>query len=195
MSNGNAYEVNLGEFKNNIKDKSVLVISPGKSIENEKNKVIEKIKDKNIVSISVNFIYHTIPTDYIFVSNLRRYKQMLEYDNGSNNKLIGTSNIPQKGLYIRTQYKTLLNDFEGVEDNATLMLIQYLINLGVKKIYIAGMDGYSTEIEENYVENKMNIFIKKENIDMLNRGISCVLKKFNEIVSIEYITKHKYIEF
>lgn len=195
MAKGNTYDENLDDFKNNIKNKSVLIISPGKSIDIEKNKVISKMDENNVVSISVNFIYKEMPTDYIFVSNLRRYRQMLDDYNSCDNKLIGTSNIPQKGLYIQTQYKELLNDFEGVEDNAALMLIRYLINLGVKKIYIAGMDGYSYAIEENYAESKMNISMKKENINILNMGISNALKKYSEEIYIEYVTKHRYIEF
>ena len=84
--------------------------------------------------------------DYIFVSNIIRYREI----NKDNNKLIITSNISGNDFYLRVNYADLLNKIEAVEDNAGLMAIKFLIDIGVKEIYIAGMDGYSRNANENY---------------------------------------------
>lgn len=195
MATGTTYDVNLDEFKKEIKGKDVFIIAPGKSVELERDKVIAKCNEENVITISVNFIYKYCKTDYVFVSNLRRYQQMLEYKEIYENKLIGTSNIPQAGLYIQTQYKTLLNNVANVEDNATLMLIRYLIDLGVRKIYIAGVDGYSPIAAENFVDKKMVVLMNNEKIQDKNNGLSVVLKQYSREVDIEYITKHRFVDF
>lgn len=195
MAVGTVYEDNLDEFKSNISGKTILIIAPGKSVEKQKDIVIESAEQNSIISISVNFVYKHYKTDYVFVSNLRRYQQMLDEYNILDYKLIGTSNIPQAGLYIQTQYKSLLNDVEYVEDNASLMLIKYLIKLGVKEILIAGVDGYSSNINGNFVNNRMEFLTTNKNFEMMNKGISSILKKYRNDINISFITKHKYIKF
>lgn len=46
-------------------------------------------------------------------------------------------------MYIQTKYRELLCDIEAVKDNAGLMAIKYFTQMGAKKIYLAGFDGYS----------------------------------------------------
>ncbi len=195
MATGNTYDENTDEFKENIKGKTVLVIAPGKSIEKQKETLIKTMEKDNVISISVNFIYREHNVDYIFVSNIRRYRQMLKKNHISDNKLIGTSNIPQKGLYIQTDYKSLLNGVESVKDNVALMLIKYLYNMGVKKVLIAGVDGYSPIPEENFIENDMSYFIKNKNLEIVNKGLGIVLKEYSKKIDIEFITEHKYVDF
>ncbi len=194
MAQGITYEDNVNTFKDMFKGKSVLIIAPGKSVEREKDKVIEICNKENVVTISVNFVYKYVKMDYIFVSNLRRYQRLIENNDFFNNKIIGTSNIPQKGLYIQTNYKTLLNNVEFVEDNSALMLIKYLIDLGVENILIAGIDGYSTDLRENFVDEQMSFYLKNNEFELLNAGISKVLNEYKKLINIEFITGHKYID-
>ena len=80
-----------------------------------------------------------------------------------------------------------------VKDNAGLMCVKLLMDNDVKEILLAGFDGYSHETEENYAVKDMAYISKNAVLDALNRGISDVLKKFNENVKIRLITSEKYI--
>lgn len=80
-----------------------------------------------------------------------------EIQNNKLEKCIITSNIPSQNAYVKTDYKSLLNSDESVMDNSGLMLIQFLINLGCKKILLAGLDGYDYDSSKNYALKNMRM--------------------------------------
>ena len=114
-------------------------------------------------------------------------------DKGKLGKCIVTSNIPTDGTYLQTRYKTLMNDTEAVKDNAGLMLIRYLIMLGVETVYIAGLDGYSTDISENFVEAKMAFRSERDVMERMNVGLSKELRRMRNEIQLEYITPPKHV--
>lgn len=105
-----------------------------------------------------------------------------------------TSNIPASDVYLQTKYKELLNTNEAVCDNAGMMLIKFLVKMGVKKIYIAGMDGYSPDPEGNYARHWMNVYAQRAVMEALNQGMSEVLCEFSREVGIEFITGMRYVK-
>ena len=98
----------------------------------------------------MNFDDPYLATDYIFLSNLRRQEEL---GPGREHRLIATSNLPDRGAKYRVDYRRLLNHLEPVWDNAGLMLVKLLIQLGVKELYLAGVDGYSHDPGENYAQD------------------------------------------
>ena len=190
MATGEAYEVHLTEVKEAIEGKAVLIIAPGISSLEEKEKIKAFIRQNDVVSISINFDYSEHKTDYIFLSNLRRYKELNE---SSKSRCIVTSNIPSMDVYVRTKYKELLNAHETVEDNAAMMLIKFLIKLKAAKIYIAGVDGYSADPTENFVNQSMNFYTKKMTFEAMNKGLNAALRDFSADIDIEYLTTPRYV--
>lgn len=190
MARGKTYEEHLIELKKKLANKRVMIIAPGKSSEIEKEKLIQFAAQENIISIGINFDYEYFETDFIFLSNLRRYREL---DMKKRNKCIVTSNIPADGVYLQTKYADLLNEVEAVKDNAGMMLIQYLIHLGVKQIFIAGMDGYSHEFEENYVNEQMAFITKRARLDAMNEGMSQMLERFSKEVNLTFLTHSQWL--
>ncbi len=190
MAAGDANEQHLSEIKERISGKDVLIIAPGSSSNTEKEKILARAAIDNVITISVNFDYSHFDTDFIFVSNLRRFREL---SNDKHEKCIITSNISSVDVYLQTKYKDLLNDIEAVRDNAALMLIKYLISLGVKRIFIAGMDGYSSDPTQNFADEKMNFFTKKASFQAMNEGMSTVLREYNGQIDIEFVTTSKYV--
>lgn len=190
MATGQVQESRLSELREKIKGKNVLIIAPGKSSSVEMEKVIACAQTNSDVSISINFDYSGFATDYIFLSNLRRYRELNEE---KRSKCIVTSNIPAVDCYLQTKYSVLLNDVDAVRDNAGMMLIKYLILLGAKKVYIAGIDGYSTDASQNFADEKMNFYTKKAVFEAMNEGMTKVLKQYAKKIVIEYVTTEKYV--
>lgn len=190
MTNGQTQNCIFAELSSRVKEKEVLLIAPGKSSIDEKDKIIEYAKRKNILTISINFDYKECDTDFIFLSNLRRFKEL---DALKNPKCIVTSNIPMENAYLKVKYENYLNDMEFVRDNAGLMAIAFLISIGVKKIYLAGLDGYSVDPTKNFIEPQMNIYTKKNNFELMNKGLKEVLIDYKKNVDIEFLTKPQYI--
>ena len=125
------------------------------------------------------------------MSNLRRYREL---DENKRFKCIITSNIPSKDCYLQTKYSDLLNDIEAVRDNSGMMLIKYLFQLGARKIYISGIDGYSTDPSQNFVDEKMNFYAQKKVFESMNEGLTKAIKQLKEQIDIEYVTTAKYLD-
>lgn len=183
-------ETHLTEFKDMLAGKSVLMIAPGKSSILERDKIISCAKKSDVITISINFDYDKKMTNFVFVSNIRRYRSL---PSTIRKKSIVTSNISALDVYLQVRYKDLVNDFDVVKDNAGLMLAKLLLQLKVRKIYIAGMDGYSIDQDDNYADKKMNFYSEKDIIEKKNLGMISVLKEIGKSVDIEFITTPKYI--
>lgn len=190
MDKENVQYAHLEEFKSIICNKAILIIAPGKSSIEEKEKVIQYANQKDVISISINFDYPEYHCDYIFISNLRRYRQL---DVQKRSRCIITSNIASLDVYMQIRYHSLLNDHPYVKDNAGMMLIKYLISLGVKKIYIAGLDGYSYDSAQNYASLEMSLKNDIQIIDGMNQGMSDMLLEYAKKVELQFVTRSKYI--
>lgn len=186
MSRGQIFEEHMSQFRARIDHKKILVIAPGPSAQMEKEKILACASSDDVVSISVNFDYPYFNTDLIFVSNLRRFQSL---DKEKYAKSIVTTNIPCENAYLQVEYASLLNREESVKDNAGMMLLHFLIQLGVREIMIAGMDGYTHDNEENYAESGMKLVIRKAVLDEMNRGMERMLSVFSQEASIRFVTE------
>lgn len=186
---------------NYIKDKlygrNILLIAPGSSIEEEKDKINNFIKEKNPIIISINYHTNNFNIDFVFINNSKRYNQMMELidHHNTNTEFILTSNIhttKEDGIkYINYSDYLVEGDFEIIMHNATLMFIKFLINLNIKNVTLAGFDGFD-ENSNNYYASKYlsyntNIDYKKQNL-----LISQKVKEFNKIIKIDFLTKSFY---
>lgn len=193
--NYQAHKINDSISKNKLaeilKDKTIIVIAPGSSINVEFDKILQESAKPNTIIISVNFKPEKLRSDYVFSSNLRRYE---EIKHKVKNNLIITSNVKTDSTveYI-INYVDLLNEIQEVRDNAGLMLIKLMISLGVKSIKLAGFDGYSYDANTNYAEEDMAFVKKNSVVDALNEGMKRVLSEFSRQVKIEFITKTNYV--
>lgn len=187
---GKSQEEHKTELQEKIKGKTILLIAPGKSSIEEKEKISAFINE-DVLTVSVNYNYSLLDTDYIFLSNLRRFREL---DELNREKCIVTSNIPVDNAYIQTKYRDLLCDVETVKDNAGLMAIKYFIQMGAKKIYLAGFDGYSHDEKENYGESTMAFVTRTAVLDAMNIGMIEMLKRYNNLVELKFLTKQHYVK-
>lgn len=191
MAAGEAQEEHLADLKEMLIGKKLLLIAPGKSSGVEKEKIKMFSQQDDIVTVSINFDYLDCDTDYIFLSNLRRFREL---SGEKHEKCIVTANIPISSAYLQTSYYDLLLPLEAVRDNAGLMAVKFFISLGVSKIYLAGYDGYSYDIRQNYADHSMEMITKKAMIDAMNEGMCEMLSVLREKASIELITTIRHIQ-
>lgn len=190
MATGKSQEEHKAELIDKLKGKKLLLIAPGRSSIEEKDR-IESFINEDVVTVSVNYNYPLKNTDYIFLSNLRRFREL---DASNRCKCIVTSNIPADNVYLQTKYRNLLCDTESVKDNAGLMAIKFFAQMGVRKIYLAGFDGYSHNEKENYGESAMAFVTKTAILDAMNQGMTAMLKKYSDLVDIQFLTTSRYVK-
>ena len=186
MSSGHARDEHLAEVIERTKGKKVLLIAPGKNALREKQKIINFIEVNSPIIISINHEYPIVPSDYIFISNKRRFANMNEK---LYSKTISTSNINTDKTYISIDYLKLINTNESVKDNAGLMAINFAIKfLNSEEIFIAGFDGYSYDYYSNFETDEMALIASKEFIDRINEGMRLIIREFKEKKNITFIT-------
>ena len=190
MDTGKVQEEHKEELVTLLKGKKVLLIAPGKSSVLQKEMIKMAAGDNNTVAISVNFEYSHADNDFIFLSNLRRFKEL---DASIKGKCIVTSNIPADGIYLQTKYRDLVNQVESVRDNAGLMAIKFLMDYQVSEIILAGFDGYSHDVRENYGDSQMAFITKNAILDAMNKGMSLVLQEYAKTVKISFLTTPKHV--
>lgn len=182
---------NKSELSKILDGKDILLIAPGKSSLVEKEKIFECATSRNVVTISVNFDYDEHITDFVFLSNLRRYRE-LEKD--VLKKCIVTSNIPAENAYLKIGYRELLNENKYVRDNAGLLLLKFLMNYKVGQVFLAGFDGYAHDETQNYALHKMQVYRSKEVLDEMNKGMGNVIREYANKIKITFLTKSEYIK-
>lgn len=190
MSKNIKQQSNIDEFRTKVSERSILLIASGKSSRTEKDRIVEFIKENNCLVISINTDYEFHDVDYVFVSNIRRYRQI---DKILKNKMIVTSNIMCDESYMTLEYDLYTNNKETVADNAALMLLAFLKEEGVQEINIAGLDGYSHDLTENYADAEMIIKTRDEIFDKRNEEMNEFIGELSEVMKINFVTQEKYI--
>lgn len=190
MEMGRVQENHKEELKRILSSKKVILIAPGKTSDIEKKNIRDKADSEEVLLISVNFNYAYADPNYIFISNIRRFKELNDTEK---KKCIVTSNIPTNEVFYKTPYKELINSIDAVNDNAGLMAINFLIQYGVEEIMLAGFDGYSHDVNENYADASLELITRNAVLDAMNIGMTEILKQYSQKVKITFLTTPKHV--
>lgn len=185
----------LIKYFSSLNEKELLILAPGKSIEQYKMDIKTYQEKNHPVTIAVNFLPKDLDCDYIFFNNERRYRRylkenILEHEIIITSNLMGIENVKVEKII---NYDTILNNEEQIADNGTLMLINFLLTCGYKKIEIAGFDGYKPDEAMNYIEPEMAQGTQTDILLKRNDYISNQLRRLKNKVEIHFITPTIYM--
>ncbi len=189
MATGAVQDEHRSELRSRLEEKKVLLIAPGCSSIKYSDRISKFASNADVVTIGINGDYQFVETDFIFMSNMRRFREM---DKSLRNKCIVTSNIPTDGIYLQTRYRDLVNDIESVKDNSGMMAIKLLIDFNVQQVYLAGFDGYSHDNHENYANTHVAYYTKNAVLDAMNAGMAEMIKRFSKQIEIHFITPSRF---
>ena len=182
----------LENLKKQLQSKDVLLVAPGGSIIDESHRILDFIEKEHPIVISVNFQPHIVKSDYVFYGNIRRYKD------GKHNdcKEIITSNIEDtyKSAEYVVNYSNLLNNYPTISDNSAMMLIELLIQVGVRNIYLAGLDGYSNDVAVDYAEKDLALVTKNDLLKCMNEEMTKKLREFGNYTNLHFVTEERKIK-
>lgn len=175
----------LETLAHHIDGKDVVVLAPGPSILKEKDRIAQVIKGKFVITI--NFATKEYDTDALFISNKKRYSSEESDISGF---ILSTSNLAIDNSLI-FNYASLLGEGNAA-DNAGAMAIRLLKKIGVKKIWLAGFDGFDVNASLNYVVDDFKKIYDYDLAKKKNEEISKQLKLALDGISYEFITRTKY---
>lgn len=191
MSKEKVNDERLEEFQNDLQNKKILLIAPGKSAAVQSEKIKSFIEREHPIVISINHEYKQQRVDYVFVSNMRRFE---EIPSDINIKLLTTSNIKTDKAYMSFDYYSLLNEMGSVKDNAGLMAIELIKKIHCDELWLAGYDGYDYISSDNYETNDLVLVMNKHQIDEINSGMRQALKRYSEKMQLHFLTKTRLVE-
>lgn len=176
----------------------VLIVGPGKNIILQKETVKRYIEKHNPYVIAINYIPEDIQTHCVFITKTSRYKQMTDALHKHGVHIIATSNVEVKSsdrsdAVIVFNREPLLEKQDDITDNSFLMLLKILDQAQVKKLALAGLDGYSDK-EDNYYKPSMEYGFVKSIARNLNRRIREELETKYSHIQIEFVTYSKYMQ-
>lgn len=165
------------------KEREVLILAPGYSVVEQRERIERFIQEKGPVIISANFIPELYHQDYIFCSNAMRYSAM--EDKCEPERILVTSNLMEVCNEPNVlNYSDLCFNDRGKCDNCVIMLMNLLINLGKKKVYVAGFDGYQAD-SCNYISTYMvNQHTKGQEENIKNTGYIADIRKKLEVIFV-----------
>ena len=183
-------------FTKEIARRELLIIGPGKNIQLQKQKVQDYIKKQTPYIIAVNYIPAGFDIDCIFVTNGKRYHDMvlpLHEKLDKKPKFLATSNVEcRNGRFdFVINRAPLLETQESIIDNSFLMLLKLLKSLDVEQVKCAGFDGYSDK-EDNYCNPSMEYFFVKKEAIHLNKHMKEAIAEFRDTMDIQFITYSAY---
>ena len=173
--------------------------------------------DENLEIIAINYIPSEIPIDMLFISNSKRYLQMSsalarlisteeadtkpKYDeNGmpieeasDRIQIIATSNVTSKRIDFdyTLNYSSLIDEDADIIDNSFIMLLKALVKAGVKKVNVAGFDGYS-EDTLNFINPEMEYTFIKDRTEELNQYAKDKLAELASDIKVNFVTTSLY---
>lgn len=176
-----------------IGDKKVLLLAPGKSLRNETDRINEIISSEKYIVVSINFAPLDIPVDFVFISNMKRFKNTKEMPTVRGIKTIVTSNITSSSdEYLIVNYSSYLNEDTSIIDNAGMMCINLLIQIGVGDIMLAGFDGFSDNIKENFYEESLYLDVEQERLVRMNIAMTNKIKQLKKQINIKFFASSFY---
>lgn len=175
-----------------LSGKKILLLGPGGSIKEKHDKIEGFILDKDPVVIVVNIDSEVFKSDYIFISNAKRYNKLADTYAGDvevKNKLIATSNITlfdRQADYV-LNYSELMDMNCIKNDNALLLSLAALSRCGVTDVFLAGFDGFRAD-SNDYFDQKF-LFAGNDGYNVAsNETIITGLKNLSGRIHFHFLT-------
>ena len=131
----------------------------------------------------------------MFFGNKKRYDYYRETI--SCNNVVLSSNISASNNDNVVNYNSIIDRRYKYFDNSTIMLLNLLRHCKVKKIIIAGFDGYSSQISNNYYDPTFSNDRHISEFENYNSEIGVMLKNYIHEVSndiaVSFLTPSFYV--
>lgn len=178
------------ELADQISNKSILLLGPGKSLRDEKEAVDEFIRNQKPLILSLNFIPQDYECDFVFSCHMRRYK---DFQERTDVKKIITSNLREaKNYQYILNFSSYAAENTEIMENSGIMCINFLISLGIKEVWLAGLDGYDKNNHRNYINSGLEYSFSEETLNLRNQLIAEEIENKREKIKIHFITNSLY---
>ena len=186
----------INTLRNRLKNKQILVLAPGKTIEDCYSEIAGFIEKENPIIICVNFIPRKIAYTYLFYANTIHWEKISEKIDHEKCILSSNIHVNVENTYL-VDYSRLISEDSIFYDKSTIMLLNLLKFVEVKEIVLGGFDGLKVG-EQNYVDDSFSIHNKEMTYNDINREIKKMVEQFKMKtigkIKIRFLTPSIYEE-
>lgn len=180
------------DLKDEFYGKKILLVAPGKSIGTIINKIKEFSNKQDIITIGLNSTLD-VEFDYLLTTRKDIYDKAVT----AGKKIIVPSSISKggRGNVKVLNYSNWIEVDERTHDSSSVIALKLLKACGVKEIMLAGFDGFSVNINDNYYDPNMRYPVKEDQANLRNRYYKEYIQHLrNEGIDIIFVTPSKYEE-
>ncbi len=177
------------ELRLALNGKKVLLIAPGKSISFYEEKIADISKLQDVVTIGLNTDLDI--NNYLLTTRKDIYDEAV--NNGKN--IIVPSSVSKggRGSVRILNYSNWIDTEDGTHDSSSVIALNLMRACGVKEILLAGFDGFSANINDNYYNPDMRRPVTTEQAEKRNAYYKMFIKKIsNDGISVNFVTPSKY---
>ncbi len=176
--------------------RNIVILAPGKSVIDYADKIIETVRKKDALVLSINFIPTNMRYDYLFCANPIHWDRL--NTELTKERCILTSNIHENvSDTILVNYSSYIEEDSPLQDNSVIMLLNLLKRISAKNVFIAGFDGIRDNAE-NYADagflNSGHGMAAKKGNEIISGLYKRIKKRYKEEMTIELITPSLYSE-
>lgn len=183
-----------------FRQREILLLLPGKSVIEEKEKIDRYIDENRPIVIGVNAVLEGYSYDYLFFSNKVRYQYAEEIYPQlfySFRRIIASNVKTDSGMNeILVNYNLLVKRGWEHFDNSGIMCLRLLNKLHVSDVALAGFDGFEDSHDRSYADVSLPHINPGMGWEELNAEIKDMLKDFRDTtknyMKIKFITDSKY---
>ncbi len=180
----------VDDLKSEISGKKVLLVAPGRSVGSVMDRLRELIDNPSVFSVGLNNDFG-MSMNYMLTTRVEAYNDAVS--EGKN--VIVPSNISKggRGNVKVLDYSKWIDVDEQTHDSAAVIVLNLLRKCDVKEIMLAGFDGFSVDINENYFDASMRHPYNAEEAQKRNEYHKKLFSRVrDEGIKLEFITPSKY---
>ncbi len=181
----------IAALTEHIKDKRVLLIAPGKRLEDGSEAIKELLNNDDVVSISLN-AFDKFETDFVLTTRVDAFQNAV----ANHKKIIATSGVTtENGNDIHViDYEKWITLEKGVNDSSGIVALKLMTACGAKEIILAGFDGFSVDMNQNYYDKTMRRPVTEEQAKERNEYFREYVRRLRANIPVTYLTKSLYEE-
>ena len=169
--------------------KEILLLAPGRHLADADEEIKKMLSDDHYASIALNN-YKLYETDYVLATK----QDIFEESRAQGRRMILTSNVcEQSDDHTKViDYKKWTKVGDGVNDAAVVIVFNLLKTLGTTHVYLAGFDGFSANINENYLDKNLRRPVSDEQAKERNAFITNFIGSMKDCMEITFLTESLY---
>ena len=180
----------VAEIGRLLRGRRVLLVGPGKSIIPYHDKIRSVQSEDDIVTIGLN-LTSEIPCNYLMATRADVFESAI----ASKQRVITTSNVSKgvRGDAIILDYGRWIETGDKTHDSSFVIVMNLLSACGVRSCLLAGLDGFSVNINENYADPNLRRPVNEAQSLRRNAFYRDFIARFRERgMQIVFVTPSKY---